>query len=82
MTKTIRLPQSVWFNPITIAPNIKNAIIYNEFPEGRLRGRFADANQVLITDKWSEVIAALENTHGPRAKVAIYPNADTQYFEL
>lgn len=68
------------FNPIVLAPNVRQAIIYNEYPEGRLRGRFASLDRVLLTSKWSEVIDSLTRDYGDKARVTVYPNADTQYF--
>jgi nickel-dependent lactate racemase len=68
------------FNPIMVPPNIK-PIIYIEYPEGRLPGRFAKPEDVVITSKWDEVISTLEKRHGQNAKVAVYPNADTQIYK-
>jgi lactate racemase len=69
------------FFPIVIAPNVKKVIIYNEFPEARLNGRFAKPEEIMMTNNWDEVLSALEKIHGRKAKVAVYPNGDTQYFE-
>jgi lactate racemase len=68
------------FNPIQLALHLRSVLIYNEFPEGRLRSRFASLDRVQITDRWEEIIGSLERTYGGQAKVAVYPNADTQYF--
>jgi lactate racemase len=68
------------FMPIMIEPKVKKVIIYNKYPEGRLKGRFSDLEKVVFATKWSEVIALLKKVHGQRAKVAVYPNADTQIF--
>ncbi|MBA7614518.1 hypothetical protein ES703_21784 [subsurface metagenome] len=63
-----------------IAPHIKNFIIYNEYPEAKMLGHFANRDKVLLTSDWKKVIERLEKSHGASAKVAVYPNADTQYF--
>lgn len=68
------------FMPIMIEPKVKQVIIYNKYPEGRLRGRFSSLEKVCFPTKWSEVIALLTKAHGTEAKVAVYPNADTQIF--
>jgi lactate racemase len=66
------------FTPVTLAPNLKKVIIYNKYPEGRLSRRFDSLEKVVFTSKWPEVIAILKKAHGTTAKVAVYPNADTQ----
>lgn len=63
-----------------IAPNIKNYIIYTEYPEARLMEPFAGQDKALMTSDWAEVIKRLEKSHGAGSKVAVYPNADTMYF--
>lgn len=68
------------FNRIVIAPHIKNVIIYTEYPEARTLGRFENPDQVLQTNDWDRVIETLVKTHGHSAKVAVYPNSDTQYY--
>ncbi len=69
------------FMPIILAQNIKNVIIFNKFPEGRLQRRFSNPERVVFTTKWAEVIAILKKSHGRKAKVAVYANADTQIIE-
>jgi len=66
------------YTPVTLAPNLKKVIIYNKYPEGRLLRRFDSLEKVVFTSKWPEVIAILKKTYGATAKVAVYPNADTQ----
>ena len=55
-------------------------IIYNEFPEARILEHFKDKEKVLVTDNWQQVTDRLEKFHGAGPQVAVYPNADTQYF--
>ncbi len=66
--------------PIIIEPKVKQLIIYNRYPEGRLRGRFQNPEKVMFATRWGEVTAALKKMHGTKAKVAVYPNADTQIY--
>jgi len=68
------------FMPIMIEPKVRQVIIYNRYPEARLRGRFSSLEKVHFATKWSEVTALLKKVHGTEAKVAVYPNADTQIF--
>jgi len=64
-----------------VPPHIDRIIFYNEFPEAKIYGRFANPEKVLQTDNWDEVIETLQKIHGAKAKVAVYPNADTLYFK-
>jgi nickel-dependent lactate racemase len=68
------------FKPMVFPPNIR-PIIYMEYPEAKLMGRFEKPEDIVITDKWEEVIGTLEKRHGRSPKVAIYPNSDTQIFK-
>jgi len=67
------------FKPMILPPNIK-PIIYMEYPEAKLMGRFEKPEDILITNKWDEVISVMEKRHGKSPKVAVYPNSDTQIF--
>ena len=69
------------YMPIVPPPNVKDLIIFNKYPEGRLRARFPGFDRVFFTTRWSGVISTLKKLHGSRAKVAVYPNADTQIFK-
>ena len=68
------------FHSMPLPPHIKRIIIYNEYPEAKILGRFADPEKILQTDNWDQVIEALGKEHVDNAKVAVYPNADTQFF--
>ena len=63
-----------------IAPHIKNYIVYTEYPEAKMMERFVDNDKALMTSDWTQVIERLEKSHGAGTKVAVYPNADIQYF--
>jgi nickel-dependent lactate racemase len=64
-----------------IPPYIKNYIIYTEYPEAKMMERFAGNDKALMTSDWTEVIDRLKKSHCARSKVAVYPNADTLYFD-
>ncbi|MBN2240194.1 MAG: DUF2088 domain-containing protein [Dehalococcoidales bacterium] len=68
------------FFGIEIAPHIKNFIMYNEYPEAKIPYRFKNPEQVIQTNDWNKVISILQKDHGPGSRVAVFPNADTQYF--
>jgi nickel-dependent lactate racemase len=61
--------------------HIKDYIIYTEYPEAKMMERFAGNDKTLMTSDWTQVIERLEKSHGTGAKVAVYPNADIQYFK-
>ena len=63
-----------------VPPHIKRIIIYNEYPEAKILGRFANPEKVLQTNDWAQVIETLRKDYGDSPKVAVYPNADTQFF--
>ncbi len=63
-----------------VPPHINKLIIYTEFPELRILDRYTDRDKVLLMSDWTQVIETLEKSHGAGTKVAVYPNADTQYF--
>jgi len=65
---------------LEVAPHLNNFIIYNEYPEAKMLERYANRDKILLTSDWKKVIQRLEKSHGPGAKVAVYPNADIQYF--
>jgi len=63
-----------------VPPHIGKLIIYTEFPEIRILDRYLDRDKVLLMNDWNQVVRTLEKTHPKGAKVAVYPNADIQYF--
>ena len=66
--------------PHPVPPHINHLIIYTEYPELRILDRFIDRDKVQLMSNWSHVIQALKEWHGDSPKVAVYPNADMQYF--
>jgi nickel-dependent lactate racemase len=63
-----------------VPPHVNRIIIYNEYPEAKILGRFANPEKVMQTSDWTQVIEVLQKEYGTEAKVAVYPNADTLYF--
>jgi nickel-dependent lactate racemase len=62
-------------------PDYLNSFIYfTKYPEWSSLQWFASSPRVMMLTKWEEVVARLKENHGDRARVAIYPNADVQYF--
>jgi len=60
--------------------HLSSFIIYNEYPEAKMLESYANRDKVLMTSDWSKVIERLKKSHGAGTKVAVYPNADIQYF--
>ncbi|MDP6127013.1 MAG: lactate racemase domain-containing protein [Dehalococcoidales bacterium] len=63
-----------------LAPHLDNFIIYNQYPEAEMMARHANNDKVMMTADWNKVIERLKKSNGTGAKVAVYPNADIQYF--
>jgi nickel-dependent lactate racemase len=62
-------------------PEYLNSFIYfTAYPELSALQWFVPSPKVVMLTKWDEVIARLQGNHGDKAKVAVYPNADIQYF--
>ena len=59
--------------------NVKRLIIYSEYPEMAGRNYLQSTGKLAMMDNLDEVIAALQESYGTDARVAIYPNADIQY---
>jgi lactate racemase len=63
-----------------LPPHINHLMYYSEFPEGRNRSRFAEADlsRVYFPSQWAEVIGRLMEWHGTKAKVAVFPDGTNQ----
>ncbi|MBA7661244.1 hypothetical protein ES703_69259 [subsurface metagenome] len=59
--------------------NINRLIIYSEYPELAGRNYLQSTGRLMLMDNLNEVIAALQESYGTNARVAVYPNADIQY---
>jgi len=68
------------FLQIKPPPQVNRVIIYGEYPELSFRDYLEDADKVVLMHDWDDVLKMLKERHGPGAKVAVYPNADIQYF--
>jgi nickel-dependent lactate racemase len=69
------------FGPkVNIPPHINHLISYTEYPDMAGAGSVGDSAKVLLMDRWSDILDTLQKFHGENTTVAIYPNADIQYF--
>jgi nickel-dependent lactate racemase len=62
-----------------VPENVNRLIIFSEYPELASRKYLEDTDKVILTDNWAEVMKLLGKSHGTKAKVAVYPDADIQY---
>jgi lactate racemase len=60
--------------------NVRRLIIYNEYPDQTMPGYFAQPEKITLLSKWEDVVALLEKEYPGKAAVAVYPNADIQYW--
>jgi len=65
---------------VKIPRHIDRLIVYNEYPEAVMRDYFSEPDRVLFMSSWDDVLQALQERHGADATVAVFPNADIQYF--
>ena len=59
---------------------IRHLILYSEYPDIAGAGHFGESDKVLLKNTWADVLDILQKSHGRGARVAVYPNADIQYF--
>jgi nickel-dependent lactate racemase len=64
---------------VRIPQHVNHVIIYSEYPDLAGRGYVEESDKVLFMNNWSQVVSALRESHGDKAKVAVYPNAEIQY---
>jgi nickel-dependent lactate racemase len=65
-----------------VPSHVKRLIFFNEYPELAARHYLEDTDRVVMLDKWAEVLKLLKQDYDNQAKVAVYPNADIQYFSI
>jgi hypothetical protein len=59
--------------------NVNRLIIYSEYPELAGRNYLQSTGKLAMMNDLDEVVAALQESYGADARVAVYPNADIQY---
>jgi nickel-dependent lactate racemase len=64
---------------VRIPQHVNHAIVYSEYPDLAGQGYVEKSDKVLFMNEWSQVVQALREFHGDKAKVAVYPNAEIQY---
>ena len=68
--------------PLTsrVPENVRHVIVYSEYHDIAGRVYIEQSDKVSFTDKWSDVVAALEGWNKPDARVAVLPSSEIQYF--
>ncbi len=61
-------------------PCVNRIIVYSQYPEVSFKNFLEDTDKFVLLHDWSEVLRLLEASHGAGTRVAVYPNADIQYF--
>jgi hypothetical protein len=61
-------------------PNVNRVIVFSEYPESNFRNFLDDGDKIILAEKWDAVLKLLQASHGPGARVAVYPSADIQYY--
>ena len=64
---------------IKLLPHVNHLIIYNEYPDLASTGYYEDTDRILLMNKWDDILGLLQELHGDKAEVAVYPNAEIQY---
>ena len=61
-------------------PNVNTLIVYSEYPDRASLNYLEDMDKVVLMHDWQDVLKLLQESHGAGTKVAVYPNADIQYW--
>ncbi len=61
--------------------NVNRLIIYSEYPELSSKNYLEDTDKVVLIHDWADVLKLLKKNHRSGARVAVYPDADIQYYE-
>jgi lactate racemase len=65
----------------SIPSNINHLIVFTEYPDMAGLGYIEKSPKVMMLTKWDEVLNVLKQSHGDKAEVAVFPNADIQRFQ-
>ena len=69
-----------WFPRSSLPPNTSRLTIMSPYPDKAGADWTADHRLVNFATSWPEVRTMLERTYGASAKVAVIPDATSQYF--
>jgi len=61
--------------------NVNRLIVFSEYPELSSKNYLEDTDKVVLMHDWDDVLTLLKKNHRSGTKVAVYPDADIQYYE-
>jgi nickel-dependent lactate racemase len=64
-----------------VPPHINRIIIYTAYPDFTGLKFIESPDKVMMLSNWDDVLRVLRETHGDKATVAVYPNAEIPYFD-
>ena len=65
-----------------IPPHLNRLIVFSEYPDQSSLDWIKDSPKRMLMSRWDDVLAALQETHGDKASVAVYPSADIARIEF
>ncbi|MDD5127549.1 MAG: lactate racemase domain-containing protein [Dehalococcoidales bacterium] len=74
--------RSTWANipsPVPVPEHVGHFIVFTEYPDLAGRDWFGKSEKNVYPNSWDEVVKLLQKSHAAGARVAVYPNSDTQY---
>jgi nickel-dependent lactate racemase len=63
----------------SVPPHVNRLIVFSEYPDLASRSWFGESDRVIFLNRWDDVLNAL-SSHDGDTKVAVYPNAEIQYY--
>jgi len=63
-----------------LPPHVNRLIIFTEYPNKADLEWYEESPHIMQISKWDDVLQILQDAHGDRATVAVYPNADILRF--
>jgi nickel-dependent lactate racemase len=60
--------------------HVRRLIFFTEYPEISVRRSMEESDRIVLESDWSKVMELLKEGRGDGTRVAVYPNADIQYF--
>ena len=64
----------------SIPANINHLIVFTEYPDIAGLAYIEESPKLMMLTKWDDVLSVLKKSHGDKADVAVYPNADIARF--
>ena len=75
-----RLIESMRSIQASIPQHVNRLIVFSEYPDLAGLGYIEESPKLISLARWEDVLQVLQQVHGDKAEVAVYPNADIQRF--